>query len=123
MANLAIDWSIDDVVYGNVKKITTEITIKGETSLTIDNFQDVKITKINNIQTRVDIFDDKTELLFLEEMDYDGKKVYKFTGEHYELLYTTFHYEQNIEYAERTHKTVVSEFLTNEFIHLINKIN
>lgn len=122
MANLAIDWNIDDVVYGNVKKITTEITIKGETSLIIDNFQDVKITKINDTHTMIGIIGDKSKTMFLEETDYNGKKIYESIGENY-VQYTTFHYEQNIEYAKRTHKTVVSEFLTKEFVHLINKIN
>ena len=123
MANLGIDWNIDDVVYGNLKRTTTKITMTGEASLNIDNFDDAKITKINNIQTRVDIFDDETELLFLEEMDYDGKKIYKFVGEHYELLYVTFHYEQNFEYAERLHKIVVGKFLTEEFAHIIGNVN
>lgn len=123
MANLAIDWNIDDVVYGNIKRIITKIEITGEASLNIDNFDDAKITKINNLQTRVDIFNDETELLFLKEMDYDGKKVYKFVDRHHELLYITFHYEQNFEYAEKTHKSVVREFLNEEFAHIINNVN
>lgn len=123
MANLGIDWNIDDVVYGNLKRIITKITMTGEASLTIDNFDDVKITKINNLQTRGDIFDNEAEVLLLEEIDYDGKKVHKFTGEHYELLYATFHYEQNFEYAERMHKIVVGKFLTEEFAHIIGNAN